>query len=281
MTVSKELRIDFQGVVAFVPDRAFSKKPTKVEAVLRDLEEARFILDAKGTPRLVGSHNAWLEFQPGDRVKSANDRKGVAEVTNGWTGKTLSVLLLRREYVTIRLDGKQLPQVAVAIDASVLAHLAVYQGKLKSGYVPNPKGSDEIAAAFPLAGGTLSVVEKTAELYEVPLHNGNGQLTSTAVATTLRWTIPFDQEVVLRFAPSPTSPTLEFRPAGNVLLLAVRNRELAELLKPPMPAMGGQDDVEYVVYGDSIVGGQPQVLRSTKGSIPGGHRACGTAGIQP
>ncbi len=279
MSTSKELRIDFQGVVAFVTDRAFDKKPSKLAAVLRDLEEPRFILDAKGTQRLVGSHNAWLEFPPADRIKGAKDPKGVAEVTSGFTGKTLGVLLLRREHIMISLDGKSLPSATVAIDPTVLSHLAVYQGTLKSAYLPNPKGSDEIAASFPLSGGTLSVAEKTAEPYEVPLHNG--KVVSTPVATTLRWTIPFQQKVTLRFAPSPTSPILVFRPAGNVLQLAVRNRELAELLSPYMPAMGGQDDAEYVVYGDSIIGGKPQVLRSTKGSIPGGHRACGTGGIQP
>src|SRR5262249_48110359 len=149
---------------------------------------------------------------------------------------------------------------------------------LKTAFHPNPKGSDEVAAAFPLTGGTLSVLEKTELPYQVTLYDG--KTVQTEVATTLRWTIPFEKKGVLRFAQQPTSPILTFRPAADFLHLAVRNRELDELFKAEVASIGGQDDPEYLVYGDSIVGGKPEVLISAIGAIPGGHKACGTGGIQ-
>ncbi len=273
------LQIDFQGVLAFVPDRAFASQPTQMDVVLRNLSEPQFVLDAKGTPRLVGSHHAWLEFPPEDRVKGSADPQGIAGVTNSWTGTNLGVLLLERQYVSIQLDGNKLPAGKITIDDSVLSFLAVYDGTLKTAYKPNKAGSDEVAAAFPLSAGNLSVVEKTAEPYDVILHDG--QPHQSPVATTLRWTIPFDKEVTLRFAPNPKSPILRLRPKTDVLQLAVRNRELAQLLNAPMPAMGGQDDPEFLIYGDSIVSGKPQILTSTKGPIPGGHKACAPVGVQP
>jgi hypothetical protein len=277
--MSKELRIDFQGVAAFVPDLAFAQEPTRMDVVLRNLLEPQLILDAKGTPRLVGAHQAWLEFPPGDRVKGSADPKGIAEVINGWTGTILGVLLLDHQYISIQRDGKSLPAEKITIADDVLLHLAVYKGILKTAYKPNKTGSDEVAAAFPLSGGTLSVVETTDEPYDVPLHDG--KTVQTQVATTLRWTIPFEEEVTLRFVGKPKSKILRLRPQTDILQISVRNRELVQLLSDLVPAKGGKDDPEFLVYGDSIVGGQPQVLTSSNGAIPSGHKACGTGGIQP
>jgi len=276
--MSKELRIDFQGVIAFVPDRDFDKQPTQVNVVVRDLAEPRTIIDAKGTPRLVGSHHAWLEFTPQDRVKGSGEPDGIFELTKDGSGTALGILLLRRQYISIRPDSEKLPAGTVSIDKSVLDHLAIYKGPLKTAYQPNPLGSDEVAAAFPLTGGILSVQEKTVHPYEIP--RPDGPTVQSEIATTLSWTIPFQKEVVLFFAPNPTSPSLRFRPATNGLHLVVRNRELDQLFKPPLTAIGGQDDPESLVYGDSIVGGQPGVLISATGPIPGGHRACAPAGIE-
>jgi len=277
--MSKELRIDFQGVVAFVPDRDFAAQPTQVDVVLRNLVETRVIIDAKGTSRQVGSHHAWLEFSPGDRAVGSSDPDGIFNLTREGTGESLGVLPLRHQYVSILPDKKKLPMGNVAIDDSVSDNLALYRGKLKSAYQPNPAGSDEVAAAFRLTGGRLEVAEKTTLPYQVP--RGDGSTISKEVATALRWTIPFEQEVVLRFAPNPTSRSLRFRPAGNVLQIFVRNRELDQLFTGMLPALGGQDDPEFLVYGDSIVGGHPQVLISSQGAIPGGHKACGVGFILP
>ena len=277
--MSGELRIDFQGVVAFVPDRRLAKGPTKIEVILRNLTEPRIIIDAQGAQRLVGSHHAWIEVSPGDRVPNAKEPQGISRVRNGWKGTELDVLLLRKEYGEVRPDGKKLPQATIKIDASVLAHLATYDGTLKTAYQPNPAGNDEVAVSFELSGGTLSVVEKTVHDYQVPKHDGT--MASGKVATALRWTIPFQKYVDLRFRRKPEHEVIRLRPAGTALDVAVRNRELDELLRPPIPVLGGKDDPEFLVYGDSIVGGSPAVLKSTKGPVPGGHKACGNGAIQP
>lgn len=277
--MSKELRIDFQGVIALVPDRKFAEGPKRIDVLLRDLREARTFYDLKGTPRMVGAHNAWLEFPPDARTDDDHPPRGIAVVSNGWTNETKAVYLLEKESVEIRPDDRDLPAAPVTVDPSVLAHLAVYHGRLKTGYQPKADGSDELAASFTLSGGSLTLVEKTSESYYVPLHDRT--ISETGVATTVRWTIPFEREIVLRFPPRPRSPLVRLRPAGDDLQLAVRNRELDELLKPFLPAEGGQDDPEFVVYGDLLVGGQPQVLSAVKGSIPSGRRACGLGGVQP
>jgi len=43
----------------------------------------------------------------------------------------------------------------------------------------------------------------------------------------------------------------------------------------------GDDDPEFVVYGDSIQNGRPQVLKNKSLTIVAGHKACGVGGIQP
>jgi hypothetical protein len=277
--MSAELQIDFQGVVAFVPNKRFADGPTEIKVVLRNLVEPRIIVDHQGAQRLVGSHHAWLEVAPGDHKANSKEPRGICRVVNSWKKTELDVLLLQKEFAEVRPDSKPLVTAGVQIDASVLAHLATYDGVLKTAYEPDPGGTDEVAIGLVLTGGTLSVIEKTSLEYQVPTHDG--KLTSTTVATALRWTIPFQKHVDLRFRERPQKPILRLKPAGSDLLVAFRNREVDELLKPPIPVMGGKDDPEFLVYGDSIVGGSPAVLKSTKGPIPGGHKACGTGGIQP
>lgn len=278
--MSKELRVDFQGVIALVPDRKFADGPRRVEAILRNLSEPRKIKGDDGTESIVGVHNAWLEFPPDARVIGDRDElEGVSTVVNGFTRETRSVFLLEREAIDVQPDDRELPDAPVTIDETVLSHLAVYQGRLKPGFECIRKGNDALAACLSIAGGALSVVEKTIHPYHVPLHDGS--TAAIGVATTVRWTIPFTRDVVLRFAQRPSSPILRLAPAGDVLQLAIRNRELDQLLKPRMPAIGGQDDPEFVVYGDSIEGGQAKVLEHAGPLIPSGRRACGLGGIQP
>lgn len=274
-----ELRIDFQGVVAFVPDRRLADGPTTIDVILFDMAEPRIIRDAQGTDHCVGSHYAWLEVSPADHVPDAKEPGGIGRVRNGHKGTELDVLLLREEHAWVRPDGKALPEAAVNLDASVLDHLATYDGVLKADYEPSSSGNDKVAVALRLTGGTLSVVEKTSLKYEVPRYDGKP--TSTQVATALRWTVPFDKYVDLRFIDDPNEMVIRLKPAGTDLAVALRNRELNELLREPLEVLGGKDDPEFLVYGDSIVGGSPAVLKSTGGEIPGGHKACGPAAIQP
>ncbi|HXT22396.1 MAG TPA: hypothetical protein VN923_16705, partial [Thermoanaerobaculia bacterium] len=179
--MAKELRIDFRGLVAFVPDRKFAAKPTAVLAVLRDLSTAKLIKDENGKEQLVDAHTAWLEFSPGDYVQGPGEVPGIFKVTRA-NGAERAALLLRQHQVSILPDGNALPVGIVDVGDDVLAHLAVFKGTLKQDFQP---GQKDVAAAWPLSGGRLSLGDKTTRPFEVPLHNGN--LAIGPVAVSLRW----------------------------------------------------------------------------------------------
>lgn len=270
-----ELSIDFQGVIAFNPNERFANNPTRIDVVLPDLVNPDAEIDDR-----VGTHHAWLEFPPETPQTSRNPPPGIGTVHNGFTSESRRVLLLDRQAIGLRIDGQRVPETAIAIDQSVLDHLAVYQGVPKRRFrLTFPLlNTSPLIAGFRLSGGSLRVTEVSDGRYNVPLHHGSEE--QVTVATALTWNTPFDEEVALRFRSDPTRRSLRFRPTGD-LRLAIRNRELDQLLTAP-PAFEGivADDEEFLVYGNLIEGGTPSILRAVGQARPGGAKACGTGGIQ-
>jgi hypothetical protein len=276
--MEKVLKISFQGVVALIPNAKFKDAPTRVKVVMRNLVKARTIRDETGKDHIVDGHHAWLEL-PGDVPFTVEGPALKLVTVQRDGGPGLQVKLLQKQAITIQPDGHPLDTKVVKLDASLLDHLAVYPGALKDEVLlKEESGDDSVSAWLELTGGTLATEESTEKPYLVT--RADGKEATIGVATMVSWSVRFDKEIVLLFAQDPTRPALRLRPQGNLLHLTFRHREMSQLLLGPTSAFGGRDDPEFLVYGDSIKGGQPRLLRSAIGNIPAGRKACGLGGIQ-
>ncbi len=284
--MSKKLHVTFRGVVAFVPNRRFAVgDPKTVEVILRDLRTPMLLAEARSSRKIeiVDSHHAWLEFV--EKRHNENELlESLATVTTRWpkNSETRNVLELSRKLITIKLDGQDLSGPNVKIVPPLLDHLATYEGPLKKDFRLKTSLDESVAAAVKLVGGQLSLAEESELEYQVPLHHNTGDETTDAtVATAVCWTTEFENEVELQLRFSNKVKKLQFRPERDTLELGLVNRELDYLLSERLPPEGGEDDPEFLIYGEMIEKGRRRTLRRVPGLTPGGAKACGTGAIQP